>query len=463
MNTIQNIPDMSKKYPTVWAYGMPRGWITDRRTNLLLSFSKGKKRHSFTYSVGNFDSKEECMKHVENEKIKKSRELGLTRNEIRFINKDTIEVKLTQNKTFKTDAKYLKIVNKYPLQAKAKKEKEITRYYVLGQDKKKTFQFTNLITNYEIVEYINGNTLDLRDINMKEFGFGIKVVENAEDIVNKNETDDESKYYFMEMEELPKNKWILGTVEGTVFFREHEKDKVLTMRTKNYDGNIQSKTFKISDYESVEKATLEAKKYMLNCGHYAGTVKNKIKISDDYLEVMLDEKTIMKTDLMFLPLFIPNTDNFQANMIVSKTSSAGSKKIYAVIYNKITSTLIKYHQFIMGGPMIDHINGDSLDNRLINLRFTNYSQNNSNRIANDASSTNGVKHGVNKIGKYYLATILHDEHTYYKNFYVDTYGDNAKIFAIKFRKYILELNPITEDLSDLPLDKSDIKTIKKIH
>jgi len=43
MNTIQNIPDMSKKYPTVWAYGMPRGWITDRRTNLLLSFSKGKK------------------------------------------------------------------------------------------------------------------------------------------------------------------------------------------------------------------------------------------------------------------------------------------------------------------------------------------------------------------------------------------------------------------------------------
>ena len=55
------------------------------------------------------------------EQIRLSHEFGVTRNEIRFIGKNTIEVKLTQDKTFITDAKFLNLINKYPLQARLKK------------------------------------------------------------------------------------------------------------------------------------------------------------------------------------------------------------------------------------------------------------------------------------------------------------------------------------------------------
>ncbi|XWV26252.1 HNH endonuclease [Tupanvirus soda lake] len=448
------------KYPTDWAYGIPRGSISDRKTSLSLRISNGKKVYNFSYPISNFSSKTECLKHVEQERIKKSHELGLTRNEIRFIDKDTIDVKLTGDKTFKTDAKFLKIVNKYPLQAKSKREKGITRFYVVAQDKKKTFQFTKLITNFKIVEYVNGNTLDLREINMKEFGFGINVVKKQ----NKIDTDqikDISKYYFLDVNELPKNKWILGSVEGTLFFRDKDKDKVLTMRTKNYNGQIQSKTYKVADYGSVDKTILEAKKYMINCAHYSNTVKNKIRILDDYLEVMLDEDDIMKTDLIFLPLFIPNRDKLSAPIIITSVIYASINNKYAKAYIRSNGKVINYHKFIMGSAMIDHINGDSLDNRLINLRFTNYSHNNSNKFANNPTDITGVTHGKDKTGEYYRARLKYNGEEQNRFFYISPHGENSKLYATMFRKHILELNPITDDLTKLPLTKSDIGLIEK--
>ena len=145
----------------------------------MLAIRSGKKVHTTSYSISDFASKKECMDFVIKERAKKSHELGLTRNEIRFIDKNTIEVKLTQNKTFKIDAKYLPLVNKYPLQAKAKKEKSITRFYVVAQDKKKTFKFSDLLNNYKFAQYINGNTMDLLESNMKEFGLEYKIVDTV--------------------------------------------------------------------------------------------------------------------------------------------------------------------------------------------------------------------------------------------------------------------------------------------
>ena len=448
------------KYPTDWAYGISRGSISDRRTSLLLTFSNGKKVHNFSYSIGDFESKKKCLKFVEKEKIKKSHELGLTRNEIRFINENIIEVKLTKNKTFITDAKHLNIVNKYPLQAKAKREKGITRYYVYAQDKKKTFKFTKLITKYKIVEYINGNTLDLREINMKEFGFGI-IVKN--EIMHGDDDDldtmeDVSKYYFMDIENLPKNKWILGSVSGTIFFRKKDKGKILTMRTKNFNGNNQSKSFKVDEYGSIDKTRLAAKKYMINFSHYSGLAKNKIKILDNHIEIMLDEENIMKTNLIFLPLFIPTIDNLNSHIKIYKTYS-NDKKIYAAIYNISNPKVLTFHKFIMGDSMIDHINGDTLDNRLTNLRFTNYSHNNSNRKSNSDTNITGVTYGEDKMMEYYRARLKYDNVEYGKYFYINKYGSDAKKFATKFRRNILELNTIKEDISDLPLNKSDIPTI----
>jgi hypothetical protein len=446
------------KYPTEWSYGIPRGSIRDRNTSIRLEINSGKKKYNETFIVSKFKSKKECLKHVEKIRLKKSHELDLTRNEIRFLDENTIEVKLTQNKKFITDAINLKLVNKYPLQAKAKHEKGITRYYVMAQDKKKVFKFTNLLNNYKIVEYVNGKTFDLRKINMKEFGLEYNIAKDEKSI-NEDTIEDFTKYYHVEINELPKNKWISGSIPGTIFFRKNEKNKILTMRIKELDGQMRCKTFKVSDHGTVENTIKKAKKYMINVAHKIDVVRNKIKIYEDYFEIMVDKENIMKTNLIFLPLFVPTFDNLQLDLTVCKTFSQGSNKIYAAAYIKGSSRPITFHKFIMGSPMIDHINSDPLDNRLENLRFTNYSQNNTNKISNSETEVTGVTYSKGKTGEFYCAKMKNNGITYCKNFSISRYGENAKYLAEKYRKNILEINFQT-NIEDIPLTKNDIIIIE---
>ncbi len=61
---------------------------------------------------------------------------------------------------------------------------------------------------------------------------------------------------------------------------------------------------------------------------------------------------------------------------------------------------VRLHRLIMGEPIgifVDHINGDGLDCRRINLRLANHSQNHMNRQA-DSRNKSGFK-GVNKSPK----------------------------------------------------------------
>ena len=70
---------------------------------------------------------------------------GIPRGSIRNWNTTVYEVKITQGKTFITDSENLELVNKYPLQAKAKKERNgPTRFYVMYQVKKKVNKFPDL-------------------------------------------------------------------------------------------------------------------------------------------------------------------------------------------------------------------------------------------------------------------------------------------------------------------------------
>ena len=473
-------------------YGTPRGSIADKKTSymLVIASTLGKKFNA-SYSIASYPSKEKCREFVEKQREIKSHELGLTRNELRFIDPNTIEVQLTQDKTFITDAKHLDIVNKYPLQTKAKKEKDIIRYYAMAQDKKKCFKFTDLITNYKIVQYINGNTLDLREVNMKEFGLGlivdtdnkkpntiksvkckpdtiksntIKSVKckpdtitdeiNNDKIINKNIIEDASKYYFMPMNELPHNKWILGTVPGTIFSRGREPN-ILTMRFHDDEGNVKSKTFKVSDYKSRRDAKIQVRNYMISVCHKLNLVKNKIRIlNKDVIEIMIDEETIMITDYVFLPLFMPSKNNILlSDYTISKTAGSGSTIEYAVIYDRITSTMTRYHKFIMGSPMIDHINSNPMDNRLANLRFSSYSHNNTNK------TIDGEKYRVKDCDKYYLAKMKVDNSSFTKKFYKSEYED-AEASAKKYRQHILEISFKIPDLSDIIFTKGNIATIQ---
>lgn len=69
------------------------------------------------------------------------------------------------------------------------------------------------------------------------------------------------------------------------------------------------------------------------------------------------------------------------------------------------------HNFILGespkGMVIDHINGDTFDNRRINLRFATPSQNQCNQTKIKSSNTSGYR-GVHKKGDKWIAQIYHN-------------------------------------------------------
>lgn len=71
---------------------------------------------------------------------------------------------------------------------------------------------------------------------------------------------------------------------------------------------------------------------------------------------------------------------------------------------------LRMHRVILNAPSnvgVDHINGDSLDNRKSNLRFATAQQNQANRKHPNKNNQLGIK-GVRKIGDKYGAYIKHN-------------------------------------------------------
>src|SRR5579885_2768455 len=151
-------------YPTQWQLGKPRGSIKEFPTSYLAIISPPNEKQINKYFLFKDyeNSKEKARGAASKYLQKESDKRNLTRNQIRYINKDIIEVKLTQNQIMKTNSKFIDKVQKYPINVSAKKTKFDIKYYVKCQNKKKSFLFTDLICSYEIVEYINGDSLDLR-------------------------------------------------------------------------------------------------------------------------------------------------------------------------------------------------------------------------------------------------------------------------------------------------------------
>lgn len=77
-------------------------------------------------------------------------------------------------------------------------------------------------------------------------------------------------------------------------------------------------------------------------------------------------------------------------------STCGSRVKYAVIVEKATNRSILLHRYLMNpgrGRVVDHINHNGLDNRLVNLRVCHLHENNMNRraVGRGDSSYKGVK------------------------------------------------------------------------
>ena len=272
-------------FPSDWILGKPRGSIKVNPTNyqLRITTPEGDKNIYFKFNGNEKQAYKECL----DEQMKISDEYDLTRNKIRYLDKDTIEVKLTQDKIMKTDSKYIKEVEQYPLITKVKKTNDGEKYYALCQDKKKTFAFSDLITNYKNIKFKNNDSLDLRSNNISEFG-EIKINEN---ILNDNkiyDIDNQYKYFEYlknnQLNNLPKNIWILGKPAGTIFNKNGNKNIYNICVTDN--NKVQhTKTLNIKDFNNSEDLIKkESEKIKITMSYKLGMTRNLIRINDNYIE-----------------------------------------------------------------------------------------------------------------------------------------------------------------------------------
>lgn len=253
------------------------------------------------------------------------------------------------------------------------------------------------------------------------------------------------------------NEWQVGKPIGSILYRIDSKSKACRweVRVPLGDGKLKSKSFAIKKYSCEEEAKEEAEKWLRNFSDQNDFTRNRIRLIDkNTIEVKLTKNMIMITDIDFL-------DVCQKHIIVSTKSSRENSEYYAVI--SINNTMKGFHNYITGFNMVDHINRDPMDNRLINLREVNHKLNNNNRSkVKKETSTNIL--GVTLRNNNFIAKIKQDNKQYGKSFSVKKYGyEEAKQMAIKHIQYLNKKfncnNGVNLDDSFYCTNNEDIKQI----
>lgn len=171
------------------------------------------------------------------------------------------------------------------------------------------------------------------------------------------------------------------------------------------------------------------------------TEKNNFKILGETTEIYFQQhdgnfKTLIDTEDLEL-VFSLNLKwfagfNKNANARYVTTSKTINKK----------KTTIPLHRLVMGSPknmIIDHINGNTLDNRKSNLRVVTKGQNSQNLKNERKNSVSGVR-GVNwhKTNKRWTANVRING----KRIYLGSYKaiEEAKKVVIEYRKKNMEFS-----------------------
>jgi hypothetical protein len=106
---------------------------------------------------------------------------------------------------------------------------------------------------------------------------------------------------------------------------------------------------------------------------------------NDYAEIRLNEGKVAIIDREDL------------EMIAKYNWNAQCRRHTCYAYTAIGRAVVGMHRYIMGarrGQVVDHINGDGLDNRRSNLRFATASQNRMNSSKSRSQSTTSIYKGV---------------------------------------------------------------------
>lgn len=120
-------------------------------------------------------------------------------------------------------------------------------------------------------------------------------------------------------------------------------------------------------------------------------MKNEYRVIDDYVEIVLKSKTfgdkVVVIDLEDLPRL---QETLKGKSLTMKKGT-GKEKFYACF--TLEGKHMFLHRFVLdyNGPLVvDHINGDGLDDRKKNLRAITVSQNAMN-IESNSNSQSGIK------------------------------------------------------------------------
>ena len=253
----------SKEYPVIdldltcreWQVGKPTGTILERSTERLDSIAKryevrialgNAKTKSKSFAFDKYESPEKAYQAANEWLICKSNELNLTRNMIKILDENTIEVMLTKDQIMKTDISFADLCQKYSL-VSTKSGNATSEYYAAISINNKLIPFHKYITKYDMTDHINRDPLDNRLVNLKKTSAKL----------NNNNRGPPKKY-----KDDPNH--ILGV-------RFMEKQNAWQAFIKQ-DDEIYSKTYSVSKYgneEAKKKAIAARQKFnkMFDCNN----------------------------------------------------------------------------------------------------------------------------------------------------------------------------------------------------
>ncbi len=410
-------------YPTQWIGGKYRGSTKEIKNSYkaVISFPNEKQIAKY-FNWEKYGSKTNAKKEADKWRYDETKKRNLLLNEYRYLDKDTIEVKLHQDKFLKTDAKFLKKVEENHLVVKKKKTKNGDLFYCHYRgEKKRTYPFNKLIVSFDNIKYKNGDPLDNRLCNIIDTG---DVDQVDLKIDNLNDVNDQYDYFqIKDPNKLPKNKWILGKPSGTVFKRSNEN--IWTCKVsgdKDYN-----KTFSFTEKTKNQRYE-EACRWQYETSYKLGLTKNLIRIiNDSTIEVKLKNNYIMKTDLNELK----TVQKYYICLTKSgtKKGSIATPEYYAA--STVSNNMIMFHKLITGYNMTDHINRNTLDNCKSNLRNCIIKENNKNGSMKITNTTGYTGVHYNKINKGWISCLKEDDHTYSYYFSIKKFGfSTAKEYAI---------------------------------
>lgn len=446
-------------YPSEKMGGNSAGGIRENKKSYLARIStpktdpdKGEK--TFEFDKNDEDDKKRAFNEANNWLYEKSKKYDMITNMYKYIDKDTIEVD-TKNGTFFMDAKNIDKIKGYTLGIKDKKDSESSYvYYVYSVEKelhenyndsdeenskkKKTSltrALTKLIFGDVNIKFVDGNTLNLRSSNIMVTGIVPLEFVNNDKNYNIDHYEHMTTLSFLSDKNycgvtniLPRECWTLGKFKISDNLIKKSSEKIIVSARSKITQKEYEKTISVNDYDGVNSAQYVAESVKYNMMYRLGLLPNMIRIVDDeIMYVMLSKGMFTITDTITIPLI-------QKTALYTNDNTTNSYCIAS-----IGNINISFHFLITNNTNITHINGNKLDNRLINLRF---------RETGEGSSK--IKFGNDKNGDgYYSVHTSKYRDVAMKKFYLNNFGSNTaktKQIAEKFMNNMFEIDVSTETL-----------------